>query len=300
MRNIKYVLIYTVIAILFLAAPLSGQEKNDKVIRACFLSSGLRDVNVNDAKLAMKILTRKVAERTKKYRNHKIEVLIARSLPEMIKLLKDNKIHLVSLAPAEFYHVTKRIKLTPIMMSSKHDKPQVRFLLLVRKDRGVKRIEDLRGKKVYIQNTDQEKLMKIWMDVQLKEQGLQRTEKFFDLRSVKTSKAVLQVYFKVIDACIVEEACFQTLVELNPDLGRKLTPIYRSDKFPDGILALPADHDDEFKKTIVKIASNLHMDPEGRQILTIFRKKRSAPFDDRYMKNLEKLMKRHKELVKQN
>lgn len=265
-------------------------KEKDKVVRTCFLKSSFKEVNLQDARLAMRVWFRKIVSRTEKLKDYRSEVAIVDDLEEMERKLKNKRVDILILSAFDYCRLSQKTNLIPLLLSIKHNNPTIRFLLLVRKDRGINKISQLQDKKVCIHKSGYEDLIRMWLTVLLKEKKYSSCERFFDLNSVKSSKAVLKVYFGQADACAVESNVFKTMVELNPDVGKQLKPLHRSLQLPDGIVAVPAYQDEFVKKTIAEACQDLHRDPEGKQLLIMFK--------PRFMKNAIRLFKKYRRMKK--
>ena len=112
-----------------------------------------------------------------------------------------------------------------------------------------------------------------WLNSVLLEKGLQPTAEFMGLVSQKSklSSVVLPVFFRQSDACMVTRTGFDTMNELNPQIGKTLKVLATSPKVVPILLCFRADYAPAFKDKILRGLRDLHLSPAGQQVLTVFR-----------------------------
>ena len=80
----------------------------------------------------------------------------------------------------------------------------VEYVVLVHQDGGIRRIEDLRGRSVAFYRNSRTSLAPVWLDTVLLRSGFPRGAEFCRVtRTTKLSNAVLPVFFRKTDACVV-------------------------------------------------------------------------------------------------
>jgi phosphonate transport system substrate-binding protein len=84
------------------------------------------------------------------------------------------------------------------------------------------------------------------------------------------------------------------MVELNPQLGRQLRVLERSPGFVTGILAVRKDIHNPRRDAMVETLQEMHTDPKGRQLLTLFRCNRLVPFVAEHLASVEKVLREHR------
>jgi ABC-type phosphate/phosphonate transport system substrate-binding protein len=89
---------------------------------------------------------------------------------------------------------------------------------------------------------------------------------------------------------------FDLLAELNPQLRTELMPIARSPGIAGGILSLRRDYNEQLRETLKDILCTLHQDPEGKQLLMLFKVDQLVPFKPEYLNTVEALLKEHRDL----
>ena len=167
------------------------------------------------------------------------------------------------------------------------------YFLIVRRDAGISGINQLKNRRIFIHpRSSHDGAHILWINSLLKENGLPNYERFF--RTIKTvekpSQAILPVFFKQTDACLVFRRSYQTVVDLNPQIGQQLLVIAQSPPILRGILAFRNDYSDKAKKVVMKTMTELHTHPQGRQILTLLRYDRLVDFKPVYLNTIAALL----------
>lgn len=129
-------------------------------------------------------------------------------------------------------------------------------------------------------------------------EGILNPQTFFSIvkEVQKPSQGVLQVFFQQAEACIVNRNTFNIMTELNPQVGKEIMPVFASPGIPGGVVSLRVDLDQRNKKTITDTLTSMHTNPQGKQLLTFFRKKKLVPFKVEYLNAIEDLVKEHRDL----
>ena len=106
----------------------------------------------------------------------------------------------------------------------------------------------------------------------------------------KASQAILPVFFRQADACIVTRRAFEVSAELNPQIAQKLKPIITSPLFADSIVLFRKGYKSDNKKIFIDTALNIKKYPKGKQIMTLFQIGGFAPFKESYLDSVITLM----------
>jgi phosphonate transport system substrate-binding protein len=139
----------------------------------------------------------------------------------------------------------------------------------------------------------------VWVETLLmKETGIKVAKGFFATVKVtrKPSQTVLSVFFRHSDACVVTRNAFNTMVELNPQLGKDLLPIAVSQPLVTAIGCVRKDYYEDHYPVLRENLELLHQDPQGRQILTLFRKGMLIPYEESHVASVVALLREHTEL----
>ena len=285
-----------IIAMLFLLInsgcifPVAGADAEDNSrLRIGFTGSAFQDVTNTDIKAAVSVLIQKVAwKHFGKAESHFYE-----TLPEMAADLKNRKIDILATPVEEYMELKKQIPIEPLLISSTDKGTEMELLLLVRKDSGIRTIHDLRGKTIVMPSRNPRCLdmYMAWLETMLLEEGNKGIYTYFSaVKETRTAaKAVMPVFFRQADACIVTRQVFDLTAELNPQISRELTIISRKGKLSQGIIAVDRRLSEERKEKLRQAFLTLHQTPEGQQLLMLFKVRKLVAFAPAYMKGTEAL-----------
>jgi phosphonate transport system substrate-binding protein len=115
-------------------------------------------------------------------------------------------------------------------------------------------------------------LARPWLDTVLLEHKLGRAQDFFASISEepKINKTVLPVFFRKADACMVTRKAFQTMCELNPQLGRQLQVLLASPGLVTGGFFFREGYPAHEQDLFVAELAGVRKTPAGNQVLTVF------------------------------
>jgi phosphonate transport system substrate-binding protein len=290
------------LGILLTAAGVPATGTENEVPRLPSLAIGystsvFSDVDPSDAKAATKVWADMIMRR--KGAVVESETMILKNLSALERALTGKRVDLFFLLPQEYLEVRDRLPIVPVVASAPQEGLYEEFVLLVRKDSPVATIRDLRRKRLTVETDQKGTLPLMWLETLLMKEG-----EFEDIRQYfsgikatrKPSQTILPVFFQQVDACIVTRAAFRTMVELNPQLGKEIREIAISPPFITSIGCLRKDYYEKYNEVLTEHLVNLHEDPQGKQILTLFRKGKLILFKPQYLASVEALVKEHEHL----
>ena len=108
----------------------------------------------------------------------------------------------------------------------------------------------------------------------------------------KPSSACLPVFFRKTDACVLDAENWDLLKEMNPQVGKKLRVIGTSPTFVEGLNCVQVNHK-EFRDDLLKALLELHADPQGAQLLLVFRSPKLLPADPQLLQGVRELYTRY-------
>jgi ABC-type phosphate/phosphonate transport system substrate-binding protein len=277
-------------------APGAEREDSQEPFRAYvgFTAGTFLNLNMDAsqavARLWSRLLLGKIGE--------KGESTIYRDISTIEKDLKSRKIDLVVLVASEYLELKDRALLEPLFVPTRNSAPCEHFVLVVRKDSGLRSIRDLRRKALIQQKGAYSSSHNIWLDYLLTKEGISDKTHYFSSLSqaLKPSKALLPVFFRKADACIVTQSSLDVSGELNPQLRGALQVIAQSPPMPLAVIAVRSDYGSRHKKSLRERLESLHQNTEGRQLLTLFQVTRLMPFKPEYLAPFEDFIKENKRL----
>ncbi len=219
-------------------------------------------------------------------------------LSEMLRQVRAGTLDVVALNSLDYLRAEGGALLEPALVGLKGGRAADRQVLLVHRESGLKTLADLRGRSLAILRSADD-LATVWLDTLLAREGLPRAAEFLGVarEDTRASKALLPVFFRRTDACVVNANAHATAVELNPQLGRDLVTLAESPEFPLGMVCLRADLDAGRKQRILESSFRVVTTPAGRQVLTLFRVDDVARFEPGLLDSLERLLREHEGLA---
>lgn len=103
-----------------------------------------------------------------------------------------------------------------------------RYYLIARNEADMTSIKDVKNKVLTVQKKDS--IAKVWIDklaLETFEQGIEKVTQQYIMQK-EDSTAVLNVFFKTSDFAVISEMTWDTMVELNPAISKKLKIIEQS------------------------------------------------------------------------
>lgn len=131
----------------------------------------------------------------------------------------------------DYFKYRDTVHLEPILNPTKVDAGIEYLLLLVLKGQSLSTIRQKGERFLILEAGANGVLSKIWLDTLLHNSGYAQIDQFFTkIKQVgKSSRAVLPVFFKQADACVVTRQALKMIQELNPQIGKQVTLIDQSE-----------------------------------------------------------------------
>jgi ABC-type phosphate/phosphonate transport system substrate-binding protein len=252
------------------------------------------EVNIKDAQALAGSLTDYIAGKN----GGKTETRICTSLNRAESDLKSSELDLIVLVANEFLKLKNRALLDPLFVAATDNDIYEQLVLIARNDSGFRTIKDLKGM-VFVKGRGQfDEMKNIWLETLVLKAGGPDINKYFNLPKevMQPSRAVLAVYFKQADICIVTRNNFAAAAELNPQLRKELAVIWESRPFAAGIVAISKDYGHRNLEIIKGILETLHQDIQGQQLLTIFHKNKLVPYRPGNLTSTKIVLNEYKEL----
>jgi ABC-type phosphate/phosphonate transport system substrate-binding protein len=247
-------------------------------------------VDIKDAQAALEMWTKQIVK-DKEFSPWKTKVSICPDEPTIIQALHNKELDMVILNAPTYLKLKDLAPLEPVFVPSSHNHVGDEFLLLVHRDAGITRVEQLQNRKILIHPKFSALSVHIlWLNSLLREQGLPLFGRFFQTaKSVENpSQAILPVFFKKMDACLVMRRLFETVAELNPQIGKDLLAIAESPPMLRGIIVFRKDYSEKLKQSVSKTLAALHTHPEGKQILTLLKYDKLEKFKPEHLRSIER------------
>ncbi|MCC7374902.1 MAG: PhnD/SsuA/transferrin family substrate-binding protein [Verrucomicrobiales bacterium] len=249
------------------------------------------NVNRNDAEAAFKIFSQAVARR----KGYEVDsfVQVFDDIATFKEAVQSNTLSMIIIDSWRYLAMLPLTGMKPCFVSSERDTPGKRYLVLAQKDGPIQGMDDLRGKDVSEIDVNNTKLACWWLETSLRTRGLGTPETFFGRleKAGRASSAILPVYFGRKSACVVDEIGFEMVKEMNPQVGSRMKIVQASEPLVDGLICLSDTvwPTPQHRQDVADALQDLHIDPAGKQILTLFHTSRLVPFEARHLEATERL-----------
>lgn len=270
---------------------MAAQSGSTKRVRLIISSTVVGDINENDAKAAMRVWASALTGGTSFEIEREYPKIV--SAPEVVPLIRRGEIEAMAIGVREYLHVSSMVVPNMLVIDETTYKGLWRYQILVHADSGITNLAGLKGRSLVVWKSPRMLLARDWLELHLAEQRLGPVESFFaqTTEATKVSRgAVLPVFFKQSDACLVAAPAFEGLCELNPQLGRRLRPLAQSAAIVPNFFCFHKNFEpaarDSFHATILR----LHGTVPGKQALTLFQSTRLVNGDTSLLKGTEELI----------
>lgn len=279
----------------FIAAFTTGAAEQS-TLKAGFTMDLFSDVNEDDAVASIKVWADTILVRRGIAMESAPEVY-----PDGESLKKEvlaGSVDLISMLAKELIQIEDSIPLDNFHFTAQNGKVTEEYILLVQADSGIEKLADLQGKNLAYVDNARMALGWLWLDSLMIEAEIPDS---FSSRTThtKSSRAVMAAFFKKADVCLVSRKGYDTMVELNPQIGKRLRILKTSPEYIPAVLCMRKDYDAELKSEVLAALKELKKDIRGQQILTVFRADDIVPGTSEDLEPTRKLCERHAALRKQ-
>jgi phosphonate transport system substrate-binding protein len=277
--------------------PVREPEVSDNVFRFALSSRMFSEVRIEDAKAVMKVWILTVAG------NRHIPVdpepIIFDSLEEIIRASRNNLVDGFNVTTEECWRLSKEVKLNSVVVGIHNDQITEEYVLLVRRDKGIESIDTLGGRSLKVLENPRMSLAMIWLDSLLLRKGSKPAALYCSgvTSSSKLTQVVLPVFFGQSDACLVTRRGFQTMSELNPQVGAQLHVLASSPEVVPTVFVFRSDYISPFREKILVEMGRLTATPAGQQILTLIQADRVEEQPMSCLTGAFDLLATHQELI---
>ncbi len=257
----------------------------------------LAGVNNEDARVAIDVYWSRHLEGVFPGLDSRFEILP--DSDAAVERLKSSRLHGLSLGVAQYLQLQEHARLRPVFISSRLTTPLESHLLLVRQGVSWKTLSAQPTRLLVTEKMTEPDIGRMWLETALNDRGLPQGQIFFNeiSQGSKPARVILPVFFGQADACLVSESAYATMVELNPQISRRVTVLERSPGFVKTIHCateqLPGHMVDRFVQRGVRMEDGV----DGRQLLLIFHVKRNFVFQREFMENSERIYRRYQKIV---
>ncbi len=247
--------------------PLRGSDAIP--VRVAYTASIFRQIAENDIKAAIKVWGRALADEMAVNAYSDVEVFP--DAETVVKLFEAKRADLGSLTMLDYLRFEDRLDADPVFAVNQGGVCTVEYVILVRRESAYKQLTDLRGADLRTFDSPRTSLAIPWVELRLAERGIGSAADFFGRiePNIKLSAVVLPVFFGQAKACLVTRDGFQTMAELNPQVGRDLRVLEKSPGVIPMVSFLRRDFRPHFRQNLIDAILNLNSSAAGRQILDL-------------------------------
>lgn len=220
------------------------------------------------------------------------------SLPNLARGLRQGTVDFAAMTSDEFIRIESQISLSTLFVPAHAGGSTEEYLILVGRESKYQSMHDLEGARLGFHNHSNMSVAKVWLDVLLAREHFPAADEFFARVEFKPKAAsvVLPVFFGSSDACVVSRRAYDTMVELNPQIGKRLRTLASSPEYIPGIFLLSAVYQDPNREPLLRALRDLHQTPAGVQILTLFQQARLDVAQPEVLLPVRELMAEHERL----
>lgn len=274
----------------------AGSPEKPTSLNVGYSIAAFVDMNTRDAHALTEVLVELLVRKTGL--DLTSEVFMFYDLSSMDEAVRAAKLDVIILLALEYLEIGDHLTLDPSFVPVMGGEVFDEFLLLVRRDDRMKQLADLEKRKLMAGGSAGSSVPLLWLDTMLMKEGLPPGKEFFSSihEAKKAAQAVLPVFFGQADACVVLRRDFETMVELNPQVGETLVIQRVSPGFLRGLICIRKGYG--YRDLAKRSFAELHSDPSGRQLLALFRVDKLIPFDPSYLESVRGLFREYRALRK--
>lgn len=288
------------IAVLIMGAAIARPQGVDDGLvpvglQVGFTRSSFLGVNEADARAAFKVFSAKVGER----RGYEITptIRVFNDLTELMKEIELGTQDLLILESWDYLTLSPIGKMPVEFVTVEQGVMMEDYLVLVRADTDYSNLGDLEGRHVIVLDSTNSNIGKHWLRTELMALGVLDPRAFFNRFEIreKPSQVVLPVFFGNADACVVDRSGFEIMAELNPQVGKMLRVMTRSDAYLDTVACVRLNgwEDPKHRTDLIAALQELTQDPAGQQIMSLFRFNELIKFENEFLDTVRVLHRRH-------
>lgn len=281
---------------------LAGQNAPDtaakgstlKIVRLAMVHA-LGEVNAKDAQVAIELNWTKHLANVFPGLESKFEVL--EDVATAAQYIRSGQLHGLALSITHYLQLRDLVTIQPIFISSRTSQPLESYVLLVRQGVDWKTLGSQSRKRLMVDRKASPAMGRMWLETVLQDRQLPDGGSFFSEISAddKFARIILPVFFGQADACLVPESAYQTMVEMNPQVRKRLKVLERSPGFIKTIHCVTPLLPQEMTQRFIDRGMVMEDTVEGRQLLLIFQVKKNFLFHPSYLAHSESIYRKYQQ-----
>lgn len=255
----------------------------------------LHGVNIDDARVALEMNINRQITAGIAHIEPKLEIV-----PDVVTAanrIEQRHLHGIYISGIDYILLREMVATNPLYVASALTaSPVESYIVLTAMETDWKKLSGMTRRRLMVEHYAQWDIGRIWLEAELNQMQLPKSETFFTAIQAadKPTRLVLPVFFGQAEACLVTESAYQTMVELNPQLGQKLRILMRSPGVIKSLFCVADYLDPDFVAKTKKRLHAMHLTDDGQQLMMIFRLKRFFPFRPEDLEATERILHRYR------
>jgi ABC-type phosphate/phosphonate transport system substrate-binding protein len=268
-------------------------QQTDHVLDIAIALPAFYDVDLRDAKATFKILGDMLFKKTGlSYTEQASHIFQTNS--ELLDVIQSSEIEIIVIPPEILINMNDNLDITPVLVASHSDDIFDKFGLLYHRSANFKNLNDVKGKRLVLNKANAIGIPMIWLDAILSKANLPKSEHFFLTidRTDNAQKSIMDIFFHKADVCLASMTAYETMVILNPQIGKEVQILQVSDPyiFPIVCFGKKLSNTENDRKILYDTLLNMSHDATGQQILKLFGIDHFELFETSYLTAIRKLM----------
>lgn len=284
----KKILLTILILILTSQSIVCANNKADqKIVHIGYSKELFNEVDINDALVAIQLWTDQLLNEFKDL--YRVENKIYNTNKEIIDAYNNKKVDIISLLSITYFELMDEINLDPLLSSNQTGINGYEYVILSRKESEVVSISDIEDKSIILTPSNFSKVSDLWLKSKTNE--VKNKSSFFSKisRATKPSQAILSVFFKKFDACLVPYFTFETMAELNPQIKQELTIVEKSEPLLNGMVFVRKSLENKVKEDFLQFIEKLQISTSGKLLTSLFGVIELKPYDKIILSKTKKI-----------
>lgn len=256
----------------------------------------LPSVNLKDAQVAIEMNFAR--QKKEAFPGSRVEMEILEDVSGAIAMFERKQLHSILLTSLDYLALREKVDIEPLFISSRTDEPLEAYVILTSKEiASIDQLARQPNRRIIVEDFGANSIGRAWLDTVLWEHDGRGSDSFFTSirKADKPTQLLLPVFFGQAEACLVPESIFQTMRELNPQIGKRLKILMRSPGFVRTILCTSAGLNSELVEAIRSNAMNMADSTDGQQLMMIFQVQHQFPFKPDYLKASRRIYEQSRE-----
>lgn len=249
------------------ASAKSELDAAQPATRLAISESLLGDANVSDARAAMKVWIQQIARDLKVVMDPK---LLA-STQEIVERTRAGLLDAVAVNVIEYQQIADLLDSRQVICTAGAEGLE-RYVILIKQNSGIRALADLKGRRLTMLKAPKTCMAPPWLLTLLDEGHHGLPEQFFSsmMTDTKSTRVVLPVFFGQAEACLTTQRSFDTMCELNPQVGKDLKVLVASPGMVVDFYIFHKNYQSVYREQVIRAISSLHTTAAGRQLAMLF------------------------------